>query len=74
MELASVAHSLACSVVGSPETVRAGLESIIAQTRADELILTAQIYDHEARLRAFEIGAQVRDAMAAKEQKPQTAV
>jgi alkanesulfonate monooxygenase SsuD/methylene tetrahydromethanopterin reductase-like flavin-dependent oxidoreductase (luciferase family) len=65
MELAGVRHSLACSVVGSPETVRAGLESIIAQTQADELILTAQIYDHTARLRSFEIGSQARDAIAA---------
>jgi hypothetical protein len=45
--------------------VRAALESIIAQTQADELILTGQIYDHAARLRSYEIGAQVRDAMAA---------
>ncbi|RKP48223.1 LLM class flavin-dependent oxidoreductase [Trinickia fusca] len=64
LELAGVAHSLACSAIGSPKTVRAGLESIIAQTQADELILTAQIYDHAARLRSFEIGAEVRNAMA----------
>jgi luciferase family oxidoreductase group 1 len=62
-ELAGVRHSLACSAIGSAETVRAALESIIAQTQADELILTAQIYDHAARLRSFEIGAQVRDAI-----------
>ena len=67
MELAGVRHSLACAAIGSPETVRAALESIIAQTQADELILTAQIYDHAARLRSFEIGAQVRDEIAAKE-------
>ncbi|HTH75725.1 MAG TPA: LLM class flavin-dependent oxidoreductase, partial [Trinickia sp.] len=60
-------HALACSAVGSPETVRAGLESIIAQTQADELILTAQIHDHAARLRSFEIGAHVRDEIAAAE-------
>jgi luciferase family oxidoreductase group 1 len=64
-ELAGVRHSLACSAIGSAETVRAALESIIAQTQADELILTAQIYDHAARLRSFEIGAQVRDAIGA---------
>jgi alkanesulfonate monooxygenase SsuD/methylene tetrahydromethanopterin reductase-like flavin-dependent oxidoreductase (luciferase family) len=64
-ELAGVRHSLACSAIGCPETVRAALASIIAQTQADELILTAQIYDHAARLRSFEIGAQVRDAIGA---------
>jgi alkanesulfonate monooxygenase SsuD/methylene tetrahydromethanopterin reductase-like flavin-dependent oxidoreductase (luciferase family) len=63
MELSSVAHSLACSVIGDPETVRAGLLSVIEQTGADELMLTAQIYDHAARLRSFEIAAQVREAL-----------
>ncbi|QCP49006.1 LLM class flavin-dependent oxidoreductase [Trinickia violacea] len=65
MELSSVAHSLAYSVVGSRETVRAGLASIIAETGADELMLTAQIYDHVARLRSFEIAAHVREELVA---------
>jgi luciferase family oxidoreductase group 1 len=64
-ELAGVAHSLACSAVGSAETVRAQLASVIEQTAADELIITAQIYDHTARLRSFEIAAEVREALAA---------
>ena len=64
MELNSVAQSLACSVIGDPATVREGLLSIIEQTGADELILTAQIYDHAARLHSFEIAAQVRDEIA----------
>ncbi|HEY1995527.1 LLM class flavin-dependent oxidoreductase [Paraburkholderia sp.] len=63
MELNSVAHSLACSVIGDPDTVREGLLSVIAQTGADELMLTAQIYDHAARLRSFEIAAQIREAL-----------
>jgi len=64
-ELAGVAHSLACSVVGARDTVKAGLTSVLEQTQADELIVTAQIFDHAARLRSFEITAQVRDEMAA---------
>jgi alkanesulfonate monooxygenase SsuD/methylene tetrahydromethanopterin reductase-like flavin-dependent oxidoreductase (luciferase family) len=63
MELSSVQHSLACSVIGDRETVRDGLRSIIQQTGANELMLTAQIYDHAARLRSFEIGAQVREEL-----------
>jgi alkanesulfonate monooxygenase SsuD/methylene tetrahydromethanopterin reductase-like flavin-dependent oxidoreductase (luciferase family) len=63
MELNSVAQSLACSVVGDAETVRAGLLSVIEQTGADELMLTALIYDHTARLRSYEIAAQVREAI-----------
>jgi luciferase family oxidoreductase group 1 len=63
MEMSGVQHSLACSVIGDRDTIRDGLRSIIAQTGANELMLTAQIYDHAARLRSFEIGAQVRDEL-----------
>ncbi|MEJ1160352.1 LLM class flavin-dependent oxidoreductase [Prosthecomicrobium sp. N25] len=55
----------AFSVVGAPATVRAGLERIIAETAADELIVTGQIHAHARRVRSFEILAEVRDAMAA---------
>jgi luciferase family oxidoreductase group 1 len=65
MELNGVAHSLACSVIGDRDVVREGLLSVIDQTGADELMLTAQIYDHKARLRSFEIGAQVREELGA---------
>jgi luciferase family oxidoreductase group 1 len=64
-ERAGTEHSLACSVVGDPDDIEAGLRSVIEQTQADELIVTAQIFDHAARLRSFEITAQVRERMAA---------
>ena len=54
-----LADALACSVVGSPETVRHGLRAFIAATTADELMVTAQIFDHGARKRSFEILAAV---------------
>ena len=57
-------QSLRYSVRGSPATVRRRLEEILAETGADELMLTGQIYDHAARLRSFEIGAAVRDEIA----------
>ena len=47
------------SAVGSPDTVRAKLEALLAETEADEIIATAQIYDHAARLRSFELAAGV---------------
>jgi len=50
---------LSCSVVGSPETVRRVLEAFVARTGADELMLASQIYDHEARLRAYELAAAI---------------
>jgi luciferase family oxidoreductase group 1 len=48
---------LSYSVVGSPATVRQGLEAIVARTGADELMLTSQIHDHGARLRSYELAA-----------------
>jgi luciferase family oxidoreductase group 1 len=43
---------LACSFVGSPATVRAGLEKFSESTGADELIVASAIFDHQARLRS----------------------
>jgi luciferase family oxidoreductase group 1 len=43
------------SYVGSPETVRAGLEAFVAETEADEVIVAAAIHDHAARLRSYEL-------------------
>jgi luciferase family oxidoreductase group 1 len=65
-EKAMVEHSLRYAIVGSPETVKRGLESFIALTRADELIIGAHIYEHAARLRSFEIVAGLRDQLAVR--------
>jgi luciferase family oxidoreductase group 1 len=64
-ELAGVEQALGFSVIGSPQTVQAGLAEVIARTQADELMITAQIFDHTARLRSFEIVAEARQALAA---------
>ena len=48
---------LSCSVVGSPATVQRGLEAFVARTGADELMVASQIYDHDARLRSYELAA-----------------
>jgi len=66
IELAGAGHALRYSVVGSPETVRRGLEAFLDLTDADELMLTSQIFDHAARLRSFEIAAAVRERASAK--------
>jgi alkanesulfonate monooxygenase SsuD/methylene tetrahydromethanopterin reductase-like flavin-dependent oxidoreductase (luciferase family) len=52
-------QALACSAVGSPDAVRRGVEAFVARTGADELIVTSQIHDHSARLRSYEILAEV---------------
>lgn len=62
-EKAHLERALACAVVGSPETVQEGLQAFIENTGADELMITAQIYDHAARLRSFEIVAAVRESL-----------
>jgi luciferase family oxidoreductase group 1 len=54
---------LGCSAIGSPETVRHSIQDFIAQTNPDELIITSQIFDHRARLRSFEITAEVHAAL-----------
>jgi alkanesulfonate monooxygenase SsuD/methylene tetrahydromethanopterin reductase-like flavin-dependent oxidoreductase (luciferase family) len=54
----------ACSVVGSPETVRRGLEAFVARTKADEILVVAQIFDHAARLRSFEIVSEVSASLS----------
>jgi luciferase family oxidoreductase group 1 len=56
---AVIEDAFGAAVVGGPETVRRGLEDIIAQTGADELIVTANIYDHEKRKRSFALIAEV---------------
>ena len=65
-ERAHVERMTRVSVVGSPDSVRRGLEALIDATQADELMLTGQIFDHAARLRSFEIVAGLRDQPAAK--------
>jgi luciferase family oxidoreductase group 1 len=58
-----VSQMLRRSFVGSAETVRRGLASFIEETSADELIVASAIYDHAARLRSYEILADVRRAL-----------
>ncbi len=55
---------LSCATIGSPETVRKGLEDFIARTGADELMITSQMFEHNARLRSYEIASQVRMQLA----------
>ena len=52
-------RSLACSVVGSPKTIYDGLQRLLEISGADEVLVAGQIYDHAARLRSFQIAAEV---------------
>ena len=58
-EQAAVRQRTRYAAVGSRETVRQRLKEMLEETAADEIIATAQIYDHAARLRSFEIAAEL---------------
>ena len=57
-------HMLARSIYGSPDTVRAGIEALIAETGADELMIVSDVYDHSNRLRSFDLIAGTQAAGA----------
>jgi len=58
-ELAGVDRALACAVVGTAATVEHGIRTFVARHRPDELMLTANVFDHAARLHSFELAASV---------------
>jgi luciferase family oxidoreductase group 1 len=58
-ERAQAMHMLRYAVVGSPDTVRAGLQAFADLTAADELMVVTAIYDHAKRVRSYEIVAEV---------------
>jgi len=53
---------LSCSAIGSKQTVASQLHAFIDRVKPDELMITSQIYDHAARLRAYEITADIQRA------------
>jgi len=61
-ERAGISDFLALAVVGGPETVRAGLQSIVEQTGADELVFVSDVFDPQLRLRSLTIAAQAMRA------------
>src|SRR5690606_21531867 len=54
---------LSCAAVGSPDTVKHTMLEFIARTQADELIITCNTFDHQARLRSYELVAGLRSAL-----------
>jgi alkanesulfonate monooxygenase SsuD/methylene tetrahydromethanopterin reductase-like flavin-dependent oxidoreductase (luciferase family) len=60
---ALLADVLACSAIGSPATVRTALEAFMERTQPDELMITAQIFDHAARLHSYEIAADIQKSL-----------
>src|SRR5712692_1742002 len=63
-ERAILDRVLSCSAIGSPATVARWLEDFAKQTGADEFIIAAQMFDHQARLRSYELTANSREVEA----------
>ncbi|WP_406642514.1 luciferase-like monooxygenase [Pectobacterium brasiliense] len=56
-------QALRLSIVGDSTKVRHGLQSLLRETQADEVMINGQIFDHQARLRSFEIAMDVRQTL-----------
>jgi luciferase family oxidoreductase group 1 len=64
-EKAQASGMLSFAIVGSPDTVRAGILKVLQDTGADEIMIVTAIYEHAARLRSYEILAEVQKALSA---------
>jgi luciferase family oxidoreductase group 1 len=69
IEKAQVTRMLARSIFGSAETIRAGIDALLAETGADELMVVSDVYDHAARLRSFELIAPAHETGAELRQR-----
>jgi alkanesulfonate monooxygenase SsuD/methylene tetrahydromethanopterin reductase-like flavin-dependent oxidoreductase (luciferase family) len=58
-ERAAVETKLSAAIVGSDTTVKAGLEKLVSETAADEVIVVTDTYEHADRLRSYERLAEV---------------
>ncbi len=65
-ERALLEQVLSCTVVGAPETIARGVADFVSRTGANELMITSQVFDHGARLRSFEILAEVMGIAASE--------
>jgi luciferase family oxidoreductase group 1 len=61
IEMTMIDQALACSVIGSAEAVIHGLRDFVARTQVDELMITANIYEHAARLKSFAMIARMQN-------------
>ncbi|PJX01558.1 LLM class flavin-dependent oxidoreductase, partial [Escherichia coli] len=56
-----VQQALRVSLVGDKAKVRHGLQSIVCETDADEVMVNGQSFDHQARLQSFELAMDVKE-------------
>ena len=65
IERAAIQSKLGAAIVGSSATVKAGLETLVSETAADEVIVVTDTYEHSDRLRSYELVAEVAKELAA---------
>ena len=58
-----VQQALSMSLVGDVSKVQQGLAGLIRETQADEIMVNGQIFDHQARLRSFELAMQAAESL-----------
>ncbi|MEO8795807.1 MAG: LLM class flavin-dependent oxidoreductase [Daejeonella sp.] len=58
-EQAAVEQMLACSFFGGPDKIKQEIQAFADETGVDELMVTSHIYDHQARLKSYQIFAEV---------------
>lgn len=58
-EKAIIMKQLSTSIIGNPDEVKDKLQAFLDETQADEMIINTAIYDHDARLRSYEIVADI---------------
>src|ERR1700716_2154636 len=65
IERAAIESKLGAAIVGSSATVKSGLEKLVTETGADEVIVVTDTYEHSDRLRSYELVADVAKELAA---------
>ncbi|MCD1126185.1 luciferase-like monooxygenase [Jinshanibacter sp. LJY008] len=63
-ELYSANHTLSLSIIGDKNGVRNGLQNLLKETDADEIMINGQVFDHAARMRSFELIAEISADLA----------
>jgi alkanesulfonate monooxygenase SsuD/methylene tetrahydromethanopterin reductase-like flavin-dependent oxidoreductase (luciferase family) len=63
MMMSALDQALACSACGSADTVRREIIPLLSRYQPDEVIINGQIHDHDARLRSFEIAAEIMTSL-----------
>ncbi|AIE61646.1 LLM class flavin-dependent oxidoreductase [Bacillus methanolicus] len=66
-EKEAVEQQLGSSIIGNPETVKEKLQNFLDDTQADEIMINASIFDHQARLRSYEIVADITNLQEQRE-------